>query len=94
MKSADIREKFLRFFESKGHTIVASSPLVPGNDPTLLFTNSGMVQFKDVFLGKEHRNYRRATTSLTRARSRITFCPAGLAISTAIERLLRLADRK
>ncbi len=63
MKSADIREKFLRFFESKGHTIVASSPLVPGNDPTLLFTNSGMVQFKDVFLGKEQRNYRRATTS-------------------------------
>ena len=63
MKSADIREKFLRYFESKGHTIVASSPLVPGNDPTLLFTNSGMVQFKDVFLGKEHRNYRRATTS-------------------------------
>ena len=63
MKSAEIREKFLRFFESKGHTIVASSPLVPGNDPTLLFTNSGMVQFKDVFLGKEHRPYRRATTS-------------------------------
>ena len=63
MKSAEIREKFLRFFESKGHTIVASSPLVPGNDPTLLFTNSGMVQFKDVFLGKEQRPYRRATTS-------------------------------
>ncbi|MFM8547298.1 MAG: alanine--tRNA ligase [Betaproteobacteria bacterium] len=63
MKSAEIREKFLRFFESKGHSIVASSPLVPGNDPTLLFTNSGMVQFKDVFLGKEHRPYRRATTS-------------------------------
>ncbi len=63
MNSAEIREKFLRFFESKGHTIVASSPLVPGNDPTLLFTNSGMVQFKDVFLGKDHRAYRRATTS-------------------------------
>jgi alanyl-tRNA synthetase len=63
MKSAEIREKFLKFFESKGHTIVASSPLVPGNDPTLLFTNSGMVQFKDVFLGKEQRAYRRATTS-------------------------------
>jgi len=63
MKSAEIREKFLRFFESKGHTIVASSPLVPANDPTLLFTNSGMVQFKDVFLGKETRAYRRATTS-------------------------------
>jgi alanyl-tRNA synthetase len=63
MKSADIRERFLRFFESRGHTIVASSPLVPGNDPTLLFTNSGMVQFKDVFLGREHRPYRRATSS-------------------------------
>ncbi|MEN9314875.1 MAG: hypothetical protein RIS35_1268 [Pseudomonadota bacterium] len=63
MKSAEIREKFLRFFESKGHTIVASSPLVPANDPTLLFTNSGMVQFKDVFLGKEQRPYRRATTA-------------------------------
>jgi alanyl-tRNA synthetase len=63
MNSADIREKFLRFFESKGHSIVASSPLVPANDPTLLFTNSGMVQFKDVFLGKDHRPYRRATTA-------------------------------
>jgi alanyl-tRNA synthetase len=63
MNSAEIRERFLRFFESHGHTIVASSPLVPGNDPTLLFTNSGMVQFKDVFLGREHRPYRRATTS-------------------------------
>ncbi|MFZ9679714.1 MAG: alanine--tRNA ligase, partial [Quisquiliibacterium sp.] len=63
MKSAEIREKFLRFFESKNHSIVASSPLVPANDPTLLFTNSGMVQFKDVFLGKEQRAYRRATTA-------------------------------
>jgi alanyl-tRNA synthetase len=63
MKSSEIREKFLRFFESKGHTIVASSPLVPANDPTLLFTNSGMVQFKEVFLGKEQRAYKRATTS-------------------------------
>ncbi len=63
MKSAEIREKFLRFFESKGHTIVASSPLVPANDPTLLFTNSGMVQFKDVFTGREQRPYTRATSS-------------------------------
>ena len=63
MKSAEIRDKFLQYFESKGHAIVASSPLVPGNDPTLLFTNSGMVQFKDVFLGQETRSYKRATTS-------------------------------
>jgi alanyl-tRNA synthetase len=63
MKSAEIRDKFLKYFESKGHSIVASSPLVPGNDPTLLFTNSGMVQFKDVFLGQEKRPYSRATTS-------------------------------
>jgi alanyl-tRNA synthetase len=63
MNSAELREKFLRYFESKGHTIVSSSSLVPGNDPTLLFTNSGMVQFKDVFLGKEKRPYTRATSS-------------------------------
>src|SRR3954468_9276936 len=63
MKSSEIREKFLKFFESKGHTIVRSSPLVPGNDPTMLLTNSGMVQFKDVFLGLDSRPYKRATTS-------------------------------
>jgi alanyl-tRNA synthetase len=63
MKSADIRSSFLEFFRTKGHSIVASSPLVPANDPTLLFTNSGMVQFKEVFLGKEKRPYTRATTS-------------------------------
>jgi len=62
MNSADIRDKFLKFFESKDHTVVRSSSLVPGNDPTLLFTNSGMVQFKDVFLGTEKRNYVRATS--------------------------------
>ena len=63
MKSTEIRSRFLKFFEERGHAIVASSPLVPANDPTLLFTNSGMVQFKDVFLGKETRPYKRATTS-------------------------------
>jgi len=63
MKSAEIRQRFLDYFADNGHAKVASSPLVPGNDPTLLFTNSGMVQFKDVFLGKEQRPYTRATTS-------------------------------
>jgi alanyl-tRNA synthetase len=63
MKTSEIRQKFLSFFESKGHQIVSSSPLVPGNDPTLLFTNAGMVQFKDVFTGKDSRPYGRATTS-------------------------------
>ena len=60
MKSSEIRDKFLKFFESKGHSIVRSSSLVPGNDPTLLLTNSGMVQFKDVFLGTDKRSYVRA----------------------------------
>ncbi|SFO70578.1 alanyl-tRNA synthetase [Variovorax sp. PDC80] len=59
---ADIRKTFLDFFASKGHTVVASSPLVPGNDPTLMFTNSGMVQFKDVFLGEDKRPYVRAAS--------------------------------
>lgn len=59
---ADIRKTFLEFFESKGHTVVASSSLVPLNDPTLMFTNSGMVQFKDVFLGSDKRPYNRATS--------------------------------
>src|SRR3954469_17159455 len=63
MKSSDIRSSFLEYFRSKGHTIVPSSPLVPANDPTLLFVNSGMVQFKDVFVGKETRPYKRATTA-------------------------------
>ncbi|MGB6102915.1 MAG: alanine--tRNA ligase [Pusillimonas sp.] len=63
MKTSEIRQKFLSFFESKGHQVVPSSSLVPGNDPTLLFTNSGMVQFKDVFTGKDTRPYSRATSS-------------------------------
>ena len=63
MNSSEIRRKFLEFFELHGHTIVASSPLVPGNDPTLLFTNAGMVQFKDVFLGQDKRPYVRAVSS-------------------------------
>jgi len=63
MKSSAIRQSFLDFFASKGHTVVASSPLVPGNDPTLLFTNAGMVQFKDVFTGQDTRAYTRAVSS-------------------------------
>ncbi|MEC8859586.1 MAG: alanine--tRNA ligase [Pseudomonadota bacterium] len=63
MKSNDIRQSFLNYFKSKGHEIVPSSSLVPGNDPTLLFTNAGMVQFKDLFLGSEVRSYTRAVSS-------------------------------
>jgi len=63
MSAADVRRAFLEFFRDRGHTVVASSSLVPGNDPTLLFTNAGMVQFKDCFLGKEKRDYVRAASS-------------------------------
>lgn len=61
--SADIRTSFINFFEQKGHQAVRSSSLVSGDDPTLLFTNAGMVQFKDVFLGLEKRDFNRATSS-------------------------------
>ena len=63
MKTSAIRQKFLDYFVTNGHEVVASSPLVPHNDPTLLFTNAGMVQFKDVFLGQDRRSYNRAVTS-------------------------------
>ncbi|NBX44925.1 MAG: alanine--tRNA ligase, partial [Gammaproteobacteria bacterium] len=63
MTAADVRRAFLDYFARHGHRIVPSSSLVPGNDPTLLFTNAGMVQFKDVFLGKDQRDYVRATSS-------------------------------
>ena len=63
MTSAEIRQAFLDYFAQNGHQVVSSSPLIPGNDPTLMFTNAGMVQFKDVFLGDEKRAYTRATTS-------------------------------
>src|SRR5574338_101950 len=63
MTGSEIRKKYLEYFESKGHTVVKSSSLIPRNDPTLLFTNAGMVQFKDVFLGLDKRDYKRATSS-------------------------------
>ena len=63
MSAADVRRAFLEFFRERGHTVVASASLVPGNDPTLLFTNAGMVQFKDVFLGRDKRDYVRAASS-------------------------------
>ena len=63
MKSAEIRQAFLDYFQQQGHSVIPSSPLVPGNDPTLLFTNAGMVQFKDCFLGQDKRSYLRAATS-------------------------------
>jgi alanyl-tRNA synthetase len=63
MSAADVRSSFLEFFRGQSHIIVPSSPLAPANDPTLLFTNAGMVQFKDVFLGKEQRDYLRAASA-------------------------------
>jgi alanyl-tRNA synthetase len=72
MKAAEIRATFLKYFESQGHTVVASSPVVPGDDPTLLFTNAGMNQFKDVFLGFDQRPYVRAATAQKSATPRAT----------------------
>ena len=66
----EVRETFLRFFESKGHRRMRSSSLVPNGDPTLLFTNAGMNQFKDVFLGLEKRDYTRATTAQRKSSAR------------------------
>ena len=63
MTAADVRRAFLEFFRARNHEVVASSSLVPANDPTLLFTNAGMNQFKDVFTGVEQRGYKRATSS-------------------------------
>ncbi|MEO7539090.1 MAG: alanine--tRNA ligase-related protein, partial [Pyrinomonadaceae bacterium] len=63
MTGNEIRSKFLAYFERNGHKVLQSAPLLPANDPTLLFTNAGMNQFKDVFLGNETRDYKRAVTS-------------------------------
>ncbi|MCA9621310.1 MAG: hypothetical protein KC731_19945, partial [Myxococcales bacterium] len=63
MKSAALRQDFLSFFGKRGHAIVPSAPLIPQNDPTLMFVNAGMVQFKDVFTGKDERSYKRAASS-------------------------------
>src|ERR1017187_8678897 len=70
MTGNDIRQRFLDYFATRGHRVVKSSPLVPANDATLLFTNAGMVQFKDVFTGLETREYRRATNSQKSVRAR------------------------
>ena len=94
MKSNEIRSSFLEYFRSKGHTIVPSSPLVPQNDPTLLFVNSGMVQFKDVFLGKDKRAYTRATTSQrSRARRRQAQRPRERRLHRAPPHVLRDAGQ-
>ena len=63
MKTNEIRQAFIKFFESKGHQSIKSSPLIPANDQTLLFTNAGMVQFKDIFLGKEDQGFTKAVSA-------------------------------
>ncbi len=70
MTGSEVRQKFLDYFSARGHRVVRSSSLVPANDPTLLFTNAGMNQFKDVFLGQEKRDYSRATSSQKCVRAR------------------------
>ena len=96
MKTKEIRQKFVDYFVSKGHTHVASSPLVPGNDPTLLFTNAGMVQFKDVFLGQDKRPYNRAVTAQrywnSNADTKVTIALRREAMVAYIERQQRAID--
>ena len=94
MKSSEIRTQFLKFFERNGHTIVASSPLVPGNDPTLLFTNAGMVQFKDVFLGLDKRPLQpRHHLAALRARRRQAQRPGERRLHRAPSHVLRDAGQ-
>ncbi len=90
MSSSELRAAFLEFFRARGHAVVPSSPLVPGNDPTLLFTNAGMVQFKDVFLGKDERSYKRAVEQpALRARGRQAQRPRERRLHRAPPHLLR-----
>ncbi len=91
MNANEIRSSFLKYFEQNGHRVVPSSPLVPGDDPTLLFTNAGMNQFKDAFLGREKRDYSRATTSqkVMRVKRQATMTSTTWGRPTAIHIVLR-----